>query len=335
MKRGFLLFFTALIFQVAGAQDWKWLNPCPSGFMLYSVHFADTSTGYSVGDRGAIVKITDGGNTLKGQNSGTSVLLTSVFFTDPDHGCVSGEQGLILNTADGGTTWTTRESGTGNTLHAVCFFPQKGTKTGFAVGYDGTILKTTDGGTSWTKQISGTPRTLYSVCFPRQDTGYAVGDWGTILKTTNGGTTWTQQNSGIERELTSVCFLDANTGYALGHHEFYKSVLDTIKADTSYILKTTDGGNTWALQAKLQPCNYFFLSISFTSPDTGYIVGTNGKIWKTTDGGTIWNERDPANTKQFNSVFFIPGAGSKLVMWPASPAPCSKPPMGELHGPGW
>ena len=64
-----------------------------------------------------------------------------------------------------------------------------------------------------------------------------------------------------------------------------------------FIKKTTDGGYSWVTQYN-QPAILF--SIHFTDLSTGYAVGTNGIILKTTDGGVSFIE-DQSNQTQSNS----------------------------------
>src|SRR5512137_667814 len=102
MKKLYMFCFVVCLCQTAGAQDWKWMNPLPPGYQLSSVYFTDANTGYAVGERGTIIKTTDGCATMTSQQSGTSVLLYAVCFEDPNHGCAVGEEGTIVRTNDGG-----------------------------------------------------------------------------------------------------------------------------------------------------------------------------------------------------------------------------------------
>ena len=129
------------------------------------------------------------------------------------------------------------------------------------------------------------------VCFLDDNTGYAVGGAGMILKTTDGGTTWASQNSGTFIGLWSVHFpVNAQTGYAVGGYWFIN------EGPAVYvILKTTDGGTTWA--SKASGTGLRLWSVHFpVDAQTGYAAGDSGMVLKTTDGGSIW-------TTQFSRVF--------------------------------
>jgi photosystem II stability/assembly factor-like uncharacterized protein len=203
-----------------------------------SLCFADTFTGYVVGDGGDILKTNDCGTTWTPQISGTTSPLMSVYFTDTNTGYVIGmvqgspASGFILKTDNGGATWTTKYSN-GNQFFSSVFFTDN--NTGYAAGYNiqvgleaAVILKTIDGGASWTAQYYPTIDWLNSVYFANANTGYVVGNYGAILKTNDAGSTWVTQASGTTNSLTSVFFIDSNIGYTVGGN--------------GTILKTTNGG---------------------------------------------------------------------------------------------
>ena len=128
----------AVLFLLPGlAQaDWFWQNPLPQGNILCGVCFSDSTTGYSVGDAGTILKTTDGGSQWSIQSSGTTNRLQSVHFPmDAMTGYAAGVGGTLLKTMDGGTNWTRQTSGTTNGLYSV-HFPID-TQTGYAVGSPG------------------------------------------------------------------------------------------------------------------------------------------------------------------------------------------------------
>jgi len=153
---------------------------------LHGVHFADSSTGCAVGDAGAILYTTDGGNTWSEQLSGF-MQFRGVFLTDPATGWVVGRDGVILHTTNGGDNWDPQDSGTLTWLASVHFADGS---TGWAVGGDATqatILHTTDGGANWMPQVSGTANSLSGVHFVDENIGWCVGLNGTILHTMTGG----------------------------------------------------------------------------------------------------------------------------------------------------
>jgi photosystem II stability/assembly factor-like uncharacterized protein len=87
--------------------------------------------------------------------------------------------------------------------------------------------------------------------------------------------------------LRSVQFIDQNAGYAVG--------------DGS-ILKTTNGGANWILQARDTPTSLF--SVSFVNANTGTAVGIYGAILHTTDGGTNWLPQTSGTEYSLRGVSF-------------------------------
>lgn len=92
------------------------------------------------------------------------------------------------------------------------------------------------------------------------------------------------QTSGFENLniiLEDVDFVDANTGWAIGTRT------DPNTGDfTGYMLKTTDGGNTWTTNnlGALWPSK-----IKFIDANTGWMIDSgNSGTYKTTDGGANW-----------------------------------------------
>jgi photosystem II stability/assembly factor-like uncharacterized protein len=130
---------------------------------------------------------------------------------------------------------------------------------------------------------------------------------------------WTFLNSGVSTDLNSIYFLDASTGFAVG--------------SSATLLKTTDGGTTWAgisngagvslTDVKFAPSSTIGAAVGGTGvivvstnagasvslpvsgtvqnlfglslPDssTFYAVGSNAVIRKSTDSGTTWRTGDP------------------------------------------
>ncbi len=159
-------------------------------------------------------------------------------------------------------------------------------------------MKTTDAGNSWFPQASGVDQSLRSVYFTDANTGYAVGSNGTMLKTTDGGTAWIALDPGTPFEtFTSVSFPDDSTGYAV-----------TGFPSDGGIFKTIDAGDSWNFQDQgpIESLNAVF----FVDTNIGYIVGDNGIILKTTNGGVQaqWIQTNLPNT----DVYSLAVNGSNL-----------------------
>jgi photosystem II stability/assembly factor-like uncharacterized protein len=220
---------------------------------------------------------------ITGENLHAAVALS------PQEAEIFGNMGIILGTVTGGTTteaWQRIESGAAEALLCDATFIDG--KTGWAVGIKGTIIHSTDGGKTWKTQNSGTEKNLFSVSFPDASNGWAVGEFGTIIHTGDGGETWQSQSKGVDKELNGVCFADALHGWVVG--EF------------GTIFYTQDGGTTWETQTceEIQTVDDMFsydwrpmpalYSVHCISPETGLIIGMDGLILKTDDGGKKWRK---------------------------------------------
>jgi photosystem II stability/assembly factor-like uncharacterized protein len=215
-----------------------------------------------------------------------------MYFPNSDKGYAVGYNGIICRTTDAGANWQQQSGGMGHVLNSV-FFPKP--DIGFAVGEHGTIIKTTDGGDNWVSQLSGTENDFYSVFFINDSIGYIVGSYGLVLKTFNGGENWYFLNIGTEKDLTSVFFLNVNTGFITGEN----------------LMVTNDGGISWTIQKT--PASSRFHSVCFTDESHGYLLGENGNIFRTSNGGGIIGIPDIDQPVTQLSVFPNP-ATSKIYL---------------------
>src|SRR6185503_18161986 len=84
-----------------------------------------------------------------------------------------------------------------------------------------------------------------------------------------------EQRSGVIAALTGVWFADADTGTVVGY--------------AGTILRTTDGGQTWAPQDSGTALDLF--DVFFTDTRTGSVVGEAGTVLRTLTGGV--SDEDP------------------------------------------
>jgi photosystem II stability/assembly factor-like uncharacterized protein len=121
------------------------------------------------------------------------------------------------------------------------------------------------------------------------------------------------------RNITDVFFLDSLTGWGVTN-------ATNQSTDTTYVLKTTNGGDNWIIQyRKIQNGGGFYglSKVHFLNQSTGYICGVdNGPFSgfaKSTDGGIIWtsiNVPDPGGNYLDMSIFSVD------TQWLVTPALC-------------
>lgn len=277
-----------------GGASWSTISSGTEGSLFALSLSPDGSAAYAVGASGIVLRSLDGGITWSVPGASLRTLRGVHFPADAITGYAVGDFGAILKTIDGGQTWQPQVSGTTNALFGVRF---SDVSTGYAVGTFGTVLKTTNGGLSWRTLPRPTQRTLFSVHFASDlNVGFVVGALGTVLKTADGGESWRQVSVEFPAPPPSltpdqlpvpppdldVVQLDSQgrTGYIVGHR--------------GVILKTTDGGETWALQNSgtiedLHAAHFIGnLEQGYAVGGTSFFGAGVGVILKTSDGGMSW-----------------------------------------------
>ena len=169
----------------------------------------------------------------------------------------------------------------------------------------------------WLLQYSGQASFgLKGVSVISLDTVVAVGNNQRILRTIDGGTTWSPQVSpATVGALFDVYFTNPLIGTAVG--------TGTVSGfGGGLILRSTDGGVSWAPMHSLSDSvirNRVYAAVSFTTPDTGTVVGNvvgspSPAILRTTDGGTTWTKQtSPVNSGFLNDVHFIDANNGVIV----------------------
>ena len=124
-------------------------------------------------------------------------------------------------------------------------------------------------------------RDLNSATFVNKNNGTIVGYetipgqfWGVILQTTDGGKTWFKRAINVNGNLLDVSFCDEDNGVVLGN-----------SANHYYILRTTDGGISWA-QSMLEQLPISPIKIHYPSINKIIIIGVGA--YYSNDGGQSW-----------------------------------------------
>jgi len=207
--------------------------------------------------------------------------------------CTPSIEGLIAVTKNYGATWELFDAD--NSLNAI-HFPTS--NVGYAVGNCGTVYKTMDGGQEWTPySFTGVGTDLRSVHFISEEVGFVAGDFGVFLKSINGGTTWDPVPAlPGNSEYEDIIFTSQANGYLLSGGSLFW---------------TNDGGGIWTPVAFPMDASSLF----FVNDSEGYAAGkigsNEGRIWKTTDGGTSWYPQHAGlpSSGEFgedvNDVFFL------------------------------
>ena len=191
----------------------------------------------------------------------------AIFFS---HATVSDAEWTILREDN-----FVRDDGIHARLQDVYF---RDTLNGLVVGDDGLILVTTDGGKIWGKiEVDMRPPGAQQRQGGRPGAGGGPPGGG-------GGPPPGFGGGGGGAPLYNIYFVDENVGFITGGR--------------ATILKTEDGGKTWARKMAMSDTpgrdgrpgrlRANLMGIQMISETTGFIAGSENTILKTTDGGETW-----------------------------------------------
>jgi len=266
------------------------------GLGVQGIQSDDTKTTYAVlvgGDAGTILISSDGGtNWNLGFNSPSQEQLLRASFPTANIGYVVGGSitsgasfGDVLKTTDGGNTWFKLPFDPGYRIYSVFFLDENNGYVG-SQGPTG-LYKTTDGGLTWASLNTNTgvsSSILYDIDFINPDLGFVCYASGQVARTSNGGATWTSVSSGwSSAAIYDMHIVSLNSIYILG--------------PGGRVSRSTDGGNTFIQLGSLSTITLY--SIYFVSADTGFIAGSSGKLYKTTDGTTFNEIPSPTVTTNY------------------------------------
>jgi photosystem II stability/assembly factor-like uncharacterized protein len=239
--------------------------------------------------------------------SGVSARLRGVSAVSDRVVWASGANGTIVRSADGGATWTVSaipgaekldfrdiDAVSDTTAYTLSIGP----------GEQSRIYKTTDSGATWSEQfVNRDPKAFFdAMAFWDAERGVAVSDsvdnQFVILMTRDGGRNWTRVPSpSLPPALANEGFFAAsgtNVAVLPPNHVW----IGTGAAAESRVLRSSDGGKTWAI-AKTPlasgPSAGIF-SIAFSDARHGIVVGGDYKAESaavdnaavTADGGATW-----------------------------------------------
>ncbi len=131
------------------------------------------------------------------------------------------------------------------------------------------------------KQGAGIDKNLRAVYFVDSLTGWAAGEGGAVYRTTDGGRDWKPVSIGSTAEIYFIRFIDWNRGWMLGK---WRERAGQESEGENILFITTNGGRAWA-QRTLPNVT----SLHFIDAWTGWAVGKNSTMLKTTDGGMEWS----------------------------------------------
>ena len=356
-----IVIFLGLILSLSqrtNAQNWETKNPFPPTATLRQVKTLSPGLSVIAGDLGNILVTTDGGSTWRSQVFNSMEAPMRLTFTDDMTWWVVGTGGLVSKTTDAGKTWNVLLSDIMLPTLYDAYFPDPlhglvlGERTvinGIEVSLAPVLMRTQDGGATWSTEYSNVGY-LTSLYFLDRNYGWASS--GTqLLRTTDGGQSWTGMPAPPAGGLHAPTFFDRRRGICWGcawtgsqnvtnifvtadSGSTWTEVLDTAlfmkppnvvnehelwAADVSTVLHSTDGGRSWT--TALLSYDDEFEDVAVDGVNV-IAVGTNGRIWQSTDSGHSWKQKFNGPRNVLRSISFIDSTGWAVgggTAWPNHP----------------
>jgi photosystem II stability/assembly factor-like uncharacterized protein len=252
--------------------------------------------------------------------SGT--FLEDVVYADSNTVMVTGSN-LYRTSIDGGRNWLGLSSA-GMFVKAADF---SSIHFGIAVGGAGAYRTNTECGYYWgwsNNKSVGVSKDLLDVHFSDDLHGFVCGNDGTLRYTSNQGTTWTGVVTGITNHIKGVYCINDSVAFAC--------------ANGGIVLKVQNGV---VIQNTVLNGSIDLNKIFFPSTTTGYVIGTLGNVYKTTDAGATWNPLSLSTTENLLSLEFtnvnhgvITGTNGKIWVTSnggANWTPAVSAPTGEVR----
>jgi photosystem II stability/assembly factor-like uncharacterized protein len=281
-----IIFIVNCSLHIPGARDCyaQWIQQTSGvSSSLLDIDFINQNTGWACGDGGVILKTTNGGVNWVQQSSGVSKRLEGIDAINANLLWCAGWWNTILKTTDGGNNWLViRDGPTSSPTFLKTYFLNANTGWLLKNNY---ILRTTNAGITY--DSTNTVFTfLRDVYFKDAMTGILCGDGALIMKSLDGGVTWNRIQLPLATgapNLYRISFID-DFGWSIGEGGPLNG--------GRLVFRTTNFGNTWDSIARVMyPLNELNYSVFFSSLNTGYCGGTNGFMYKTTNGGYNWYEQ--------------------------------------------
>jgi photosystem II stability/assembly factor-like uncharacterized protein len=269
---------------------------------LNSVYFLNDQTGYVVGEKGVVLKTSNGGNNWSNIFNQTIYDASCVYFSNIstgwvyiDNGDYERDSSFIIKTTNEGLTWNKFYIDSSNIPWDFADLKFVNPNTGFLTNNSG-VKKTTNGGMDWVTTFN---YSLTGVFFTDSYTGWVGGRYPGIFKSTDAGVTWVNQPQPAIQNQSGVdlYFLNSLTGFCIPKGF----------GITGPLYSTTNGGINWVRRNELS--NYSYRRIMFVNPNTGYMLAHDwiiyiNKLAKTTDGGLNWVIHNLNYNTNFSKLFF-------------------------------
>jgi photosystem II stability/assembly factor-like uncharacterized protein len=231
------------------------------------------------------------------QTNPSPSLIYSIKAVDQNVVWASADTGTVLRTTNGGTTWEKKtvdtKYGKMNAIDAVDANTAWVSAVINSSGGDCKVFKTTDGGATWTSVLASTAEASYfdGLKFWDANNGLLVADpedgYYNIETTTNAGASWTRTpQANIPPVISSSEYILTNSMSVLGNNAWCGTGGGS---GLTRVLRSTNRGQNWTAGPVITTTlGSYLYGTALMNNSVGWVVGTNGKVAMTTDGGATW-----------------------------------------------
>jgi photosystem II stability/assembly factor-like uncharacterized protein len=272
---------------------------------LTDVVMLDSVTAIAVGRNGSIFRTPNAGATWLDVSLPLSYggYWNAISFFDSTNGVIVGDGGVVMTTPNGGKGWLSHYiPGRRKCLSAICIAPGS-----FYVGADsGWVYNTSDTGRTWNaEKISEWPiRSLFAYRGPTiiGVSKYALTPYSLCTQYVIPPPSWNEKILPDFQGLGSAAFSGefCNGGGA----GFIVGVQGDLRSAPAIIRKSMSD-TAWRTVSTGILRNGTLFGVSAPSATVIYVCGTQGMIFKSTNGGDTWAAATVPTTRNLNAIYFF------------------------------
>jgi len=275
---------------LAAGLTFSWAHPRPQGNSVNDFEVVDDANCFAVGNRGVVLKTTDGGTTwsLVSDINEISADLHAVRRLANGDLLAAGSAPGLFRSTDEGASWTEVPNPSTGTLRCLDLAPSGRLD---AAGDEGVAIRSTDGGLTWSSMGPGVG-SINAQHWASDLSGWVVGR-DVAHHTTDGGESWTQAVDLDFFGFRDIYFSEPHRGF--------------ITADFGY-WETLDGGATWT-HVDLFTSPLYRRATLVLDPQHWLVInsGEGAELFETTDGGSTWHMLHFKWTLGFQDIARLPG----------------------------
>ncbi len=276
-------------------------------------------------DKGELLRTTDGGATVT-TITAASVPLASAAYASPAQAVAVGAAGQMVVSADAGLNWSPVGGDLGGSFSRLRIGSSPTAV--YAAGTKGVVGISVDGGATWKGVSVATSADIADTSWSSTSAGYALDVRGSLFRTSNAGASWQTLSTGPGGTPHAVLALpDGRTVLLIGPRGLRRSLgggafnavsgkpvggaslTDAQRAgsaivawSTRKLLVSTTSGSSWKA-LKLPTKSTSIDDLSFQSAKSGWLLSSDGSLWRTTNGRT-WTESLATGTNQMFHIAF-------------------------------